>query len=263
MNIAKINDVDIAYEIAGSGDPLVLVNGGFLEHTQWMLVVPLLAESFRVVTFDLPGHGQSTGNVEDPVAVLEDITMLVETLDVGPAHVHGQSGGGLIALQLAARRPDLLRSVSVHEPAVMGLLTGAGATAAQEIFAVTASKIRAGDTEGALSAFMEFVGGDWSLVPQPFQAAMCRNAASYGPSFGDLTHPIWHLDASAIARFPHPIQLTRGDQSPPWLQDLSDCVEKAIAGIEVTVIEDAGHMAMVDQPARYAAALTAFIERTR
>lgn len=261
MDRVTINGVEYAYEITGSGEPLVLFNGGFLDRRQWMLVAPTLASSFRVVTFDLPGHGESSGRIDDPVAQIVDLAALVEWLELGPVHVHGHSGGGLVALQLAARRPELVRSLSVHEPALMGVLSSSESAAAQEVFASTAAGISNGDVDAAMRGFFEFVGGDWSLLPPPMRAAIVHNAAAYGDWFGDLSHPIWHLDASAIGAFPRPILLTRGGRSTPWQQAASDAIEKAFPAFEVAVIEDAGHAAMFEQPVQYAHVLSSFIER--
>jgi pimeloyl-ACP methyl ester carboxylesterase len=260
MATAHVNGVDLHYESAGEGDPLVLVNGGFLDHTQWLLVVPAFAESFRVIAFDSRGHGQSTGVCKDSFEFVEDLAELIEALDAAPAHLVGHSGGGLFVLHLVSRRPELVRSVSVHEPAVMSLLTGAAATTAREVFSTTAGKLQQGDLEVGLSYFVASLGGDWSLMPSSFRDGMLRDAHNYaGDFFGDLSDPIWHIDASAISQLTQPMQLIRGDQSPPLLQDLNDAVEQAIPRIEVEVIEGAGHMAMVEQPARYAAAVTSFI----
>src|SRR5207245_4503844 len=123
------------------------------------------------VTFDWRGQGQSSGEiVSDPLQVVDDLAALIEHLDMVPAHMVGQSGGGAMVLHLAAHRPELFRSLSVHEPALMGLLAGTPhAEAALEVTAVTAAKLRAGDYEGAVKHFVQQIGGDWSLIPPPFQ----------------------------------------------------------------------------------------------
>jgi pimeloyl-ACP methyl ester carboxylesterase len=90
----------------------------------WRLVVPDLTRSFRVLTYDRRGHslserplGQGSRREDE-----EDLAALMEALDLTPAHVAGNSFGGSIALGLAARRPDLFRSLIVHEPPLMGLV---------------------------------------------------------------------------------------------------------------------------------------------
>ena len=126
MPFASINSVELYYEITGRGEPMVLVHGSWGDHHNWDPVVPLLSQSFQVVTFDRRGHSQSqpaTGQgsfAEDA----DDLAGLIEQLDFAPAHVVGNSGGAAIALRLAAERPELCRALAVHEPPLIGLLEG-------------------------------------------------------------------------------------------------------------------------------------------
>ena len=90
------------------------------------IVVPDLAEKFCVLSYDRRGRSRSERPVtqgsfdEDG----DDLAALLEALELVPAHVVTNSGGGNIALRLATRRPDLFRSLSCHEPALWGLLEG-------------------------------------------------------------------------------------------------------------------------------------------
>jgi pimeloyl-ACP methyl ester carboxylesterase len=59
MPFATVNSVALYYEITGSGEPMVLVHGSWGDHHNWDTVVPLLSNSFQVVTFDRRGHSQS------------------------------------------------------------------------------------------------------------------------------------------------------------------------------------------------------------
>jgi pimeloyl-ACP methyl ester carboxylesterase len=55
----RVNDVELFYDEAGDGDPLVLVHGSWGDHSNWQGVVPTLTQSFRVVTYDRRGHSRS------------------------------------------------------------------------------------------------------------------------------------------------------------------------------------------------------------
>ena len=98
---------------AGAGRPVILIHGLFVDHTSWDLVLPQLAEQFRVVAPDLPGFGAS----EKPPASRfpygidafgEAIADLYAGLELGPAAVVGHALGGAIALTLAAKHPELV-----------------------------------------------------------------------------------------------------------------------------------------------------------
>jgi len=96
----RVNGAKLFYELNGSGDPLVLVHGSWVDHKDWQLVVPHLARSFRVLTYDRRGHslserplGQGSRREDE-----EDLAALMEALDLAPAHVAANSFGGSIAV---------------------------------------------------------------------------------------------------------------------------------------------------------------------
>src|SRR5712675_530062 len=125
MTTARINGVRLFYEVSGNGEiPLVLVHGSWGSHHNWDMVVPKLAEAFRVLTYDRRGHSESErptgqGSVREDVA---DLGALIEHLGLGPAWVAGNSFGASITLRLASERPDLLRGIAAHEPPLFSLL---------------------------------------------------------------------------------------------------------------------------------------------
>lgn len=60
MSTSTVNGVQLYWELAGnSGEPLVLVHGSWVDHHNWDMVVPLLSQSFRVITYDRRGHSLS------------------------------------------------------------------------------------------------------------------------------------------------------------------------------------------------------------
>src|ERR687897_570784 len=122
MPISRVNGVQLCWAQTGHhGVPLVLVHGSWGDHHNWDGVVPALARTFRVLTYDRRGHSQSErvttqGSVEEDVA---DLAALMTSQHLTPAHVVGNSFGALIALKLAAKQPNLFASLTVHEPALI------------------------------------------------------------------------------------------------------------------------------------------------
>jgi pimeloyl-ACP methyl ester carboxylesterase len=117
----RANQVLLHYELSGAGPAVVCVHGALLDHHDWDVVAAQLADSFQVLGYDRRGHSESsgTGTFYDDVA---DLAALIEHLPLGPVHIVGNSLGGCIALRLAMARPELLRSVSTHEPPLLALL---------------------------------------------------------------------------------------------------------------------------------------------
>ena len=108
--------VRIRYVEAGKGAPVVLVHGftGDLERA-WVRtgILADLARDYRVIAFDLRGHGKS-GKPHDPAAyndVGEDAVRLLDHLGIARAHLVGYSLGGIIAARIVTRHPQRFASV--------------------------------------------------------------------------------------------------------------------------------------------------------
>ena len=126
MPVIQVNEVELHYEVQGSGPPLVLVHGSWDRHEVWAQAAEELAERYRVISYDRRGHSRSErppgarSRIEDE----DDLAALIEALAGEPAYVAANSFGGVISLALAARRPELIRALTVHEPPAIGVADG-------------------------------------------------------------------------------------------------------------------------------------------
>jgi pimeloyl-ACP methyl ester carboxylesterase len=123
MPRVSINDVALYYEITGTGPPLVLVHGFACGIRSWDPQVKALARRFRVITYDVRGHGVSDAPHEalrysQPISVA-DLGALLDRLRIKRAIVGGLSMGGNIALNFALAHPERVRALIVAD-------TGAG-----------------------------------------------------------------------------------------------------------------------------------------
>ena len=130
---ADANGIKTNYLEAGKGDPVVLIHGsgpGVTSYANWRLVLPALAENFRVVAPDMVGFGFSErpANIEYGVQTWADqVVGLMDTLELPTAHMVGNSFGGAIALRIATQHPDrvgklvLMGSMGVPFPITEGL----------------------------------------------------------------------------------------------------------------------------------------------
>ena len=112
---AKINGLNLYYEIHGSGQPLILLHGGFGVVGMFEQGLPLLAEHGQVIGVELQGHGH-TADIDRPLSfehMADDVAALVKHLGLGRADVLGYSVGGGVALQTAIQHPDLVRKLVV------------------------------------------------------------------------------------------------------------------------------------------------------
>ncbi|MFH8410665.1 alpha/beta fold hydrolase [Streptomyces sp. NPDC018019] len=105
---ARINGLNLYYEVHGTGQPLVLLHGGLLTiDLTFGGILPALAATRQVVALELQGHGH-TGDIDREPALrylADDVVGLLDHLGIGRADLFGFSLGGLTALQLAVTRP--------------------------------------------------------------------------------------------------------------------------------------------------------------
>ncbi len=115
MSKLHVRDIDLYYEIAGQGQPILFIHGLGSSSRDWEPQVAFFAKHYQVVTFDVRGHGQS-GKPPGPYSIplfATDTAELIKSLGIAPAHIIGISMGGMIAFQLAVSAPDLVRSLVI------------------------------------------------------------------------------------------------------------------------------------------------------
>jgi len=255
----RINGVQIAYEVAGEGEPLVLVHGSWGDRHNWDTVFDSLARSFRVVRYDRRGHSESErppgqGSFQEDA---DDLAALIEALQLGTAHVVGNSGGAAIALKASVKRPDLFRSLIVHEPPSFRILANVPELA--PVLEVIGGRIRkvvellsAGCIEEGAQTFVEEIafGPDaWPGLPEPLRRTFLFNA----PTWLDETRDPdgLDLDLGALARFDRPALVTEGETSPPFFPAVVRKVAAALPRATHATFPGAGHVPHLSHPAEY------------
>lgn len=116
---ARVNGLDLYYELHGSGQPLVVLPGAFWTIEAMGELVPQLAASRRIIAVELQGHGH-TADIERPLRyewLADDIAALIRHLGLAQADIFGYSLGGGVALQTALRHPEVVRKLALASTA--------------------------------------------------------------------------------------------------------------------------------------------------
>ena len=115
MSYADVNGISLYYEEHGSGQPLVLLHGGYGTGEMFGAILESLAAGRRVITVDLQGHGR-TADVDRPLrfeTMGDDIAALIGHLGLAQADVMGYSLGAATALRTAIQHPDAVRRLVI------------------------------------------------------------------------------------------------------------------------------------------------------
>lgn len=203
---AVATSTGLHHEIRGEGEPILLVHGAAEDADLLSPLAGAFAErGFAAISYDRRGTRRSTregwpeGGVEQHVA---DAAELLAQLAGRPARVLGLSSGGVLALELAVRRPDLVTQAIAWEPAAIGMLDGGDALHAQVMAPIEAHlAARPGDWPGAYDLLRAAMTRGTADLGDPREIAMRRNAEA---AVRD--------DASLITR--HRLDVTALDGAP-------------------------------------------------
>jgi len=259
--------VPIRYFAAGAGRPLVLVHGLGGAATNWTAMAPRLARSRRVLVPELPGHGGSAPlpalPTLDPFA---DVVLAVARAeDAVPAAVVGHSLGAVVALRLAACRPEAVSAVVV----AAGAGISSGARAAEAVLAVL-GLVQPGRVVAryrhrwASSPLLRTLAFGWWGLADPVGLP-----ADVAESF--LAGPAWHTDTFAAGRALVGTDLRRdlervrcpclclwgADDNWVPLQDGMEYARRLRAPLRV--VADCGHLLIGERPDACVAAVESFL----
>lgn len=257
-------EVELAYEDMGSGAPVVLVHGFTLDRRMWETQLPaLLGARYRVVRYDLRGHGESAAPAAgySSEAHAEDLAQLIEALELPPAHVVGLSLGGSIAAALAEEHPQHVRSITLLDA---NLPDVPFSDAFRSTLAGMYRSAQAGDVRGALndlwlpSRLFQPTSTDPAKLAQ-LQAMVERfSGASFFDSAPPRTGP---SIAERLGEIKAPALVLVGELDLPDFHGFAQTYAEAIGDAQLRTIAGAGHMVNMDAPEAVNEAILAFLKQ--
>lgn len=240
--------VNIYYEDHGTG-PAVLLSHGYSATTRmWTGQVEALKDRYRVITWDMRGHGQSD-SPDDPkayseAATVDDIAGILNHLGVDKAVIGGLSLGGYMSLAFNLAHPSMVRALMLFD-------TGPGYKnpVGREGWNVTAMK-RAETFE---AKGLDALGGSAEVRVSQHRSAQGLAHAARGMLAQFDSRIIESLEHIAV-----PTLVLVGEKDQPFL-GATDYMANKIPGCTKVMIPEAGHAANLDQPAAFNAAVEAFL----
>jgi pimeloyl-ACP methyl ester carboxylesterase len=103
----NVNGMQMYYEVSGSGDPLIVLHGAYMNIPSMGAIIPKLAQTHRVYAVELQGHGRTT-DIDRPITyqnLADDVAAFMNAVGLQKADVFGYSMGAIAGLQLAIRHP--------------------------------------------------------------------------------------------------------------------------------------------------------------
>jgi pimeloyl-ACP methyl ester carboxylesterase len=258
----------IAIESRGSGDPLVLIHGLATTRVIWRRALPALADGREVITVDVPGFGDSlpAGPGFELGAVADRIAAGLDRAGIaGPIDLVGHSMGGAVSLTLADRHPDAVRSLVLVAPA--GLRPMSPRTA--EAFGAAAERLI--PLRRAAAPALDFRWGrrlllatgtvDGALVT-PVDARAMVFASRGATRIREALAAVASSDLRPVLeRVPAPLGAVWGERDRIIPPTGVDTIRERRPEAPIETVPGAGHIAMMERPEAFAAALERVLDR--
>lgn len=250
LGSVRSDGCDLYYEDVGEGVPILLVHPAGATASTWGTASEELARLGRVIAYDRRGYARSGGEPARGMSThTVDAAAILEYLRTPPAVVVGTSAGAAIAVDLAVRRPDLVRAVIAHEFPwrFTRHLPSASQVAGLARIGWFALRGREGDAAEALlrSAYAYRDGGSaWDAFPEEWRRAGRENARA---ALADFRNSITSYPAEEdLATIDTPVVCSYGARSPDSMFRLVRSLASAIPTARTHRIEGAGHAAPFD-----------------
>ncbi len=229
---------------------MVLVHGFTANHGIWEHQIEALAKEFRVVAYDLRGHGNTDppDSGHDVTTLVRDLADLMDQLKIGTAHLAGVSLGGMVAQRFCLDNPAKVKTLTLMD-------TFAGKIS-DELQKTLFHHARIGKQEGMEALFEHLLehpalptGPTYQITLEELEEKrreFLKNDPSTLEKFVNMMNKIedWSDELGNIEK---PALLIVGDQDAPSLSHMRE-MHRKIQGSEFHVIADCGHACVAERP---------------
>ena len=265
MNIAKVNGVELEFEVVGSGEPLLLISPVLADGFLSLLSESALADHYQLIRYHKRGWIGST-HTPPPVSIADhaaDAAALLNHLGVPRAHIAGHSSGAAVAAQLALDHPETVHTLILLELALLSLPSG------EAFFQQAGPAFEAygnGDHESALAIFMSVVSGlDWATCRAVLEERLAGSVAQaikdadtfFGVELPALTQ--WAFGPEHAAAIHCPVLSVLGTQTQPLWVEVADFLRSHLPHVEDCTIDGVGHLLHIQRPEPIARAMAEFL----
>jgi pimeloyl-ACP methyl ester carboxylesterase len=242
------------YEASGAGEPIVLIHAFSVDRRMWEPQIAAFDGRFRVVRYDLRGHGRSAAPV-GPYTGYGDLKDVLDALGIQRAVLVGLSAGSEVAINFALTNPDRVSRLVLASPGLGGYrlppLPWADATfkaaaagdaqAAARLWAQTPiMALRKNET--ARDTVRSLVEDNWRLW-----------------TFGRTEQPLMPPAITRLAGINSPVLVVTGSEDLSYITDIAALIAKSVANGRHMVIPGAGHIVNLDAPSEFSEAMSVFV----
>jgi len=247
--IAEVNRTSLFYEIMGEGHPIILIHGGLLDSRMWDGQFNKFANNYRVIRYDIRGHGRSA-LPKGKYSHVKDLESLFKFLNIESAHIIGLSLGGTIAIDFALEHPEKVSSLILVSSTPMGFRIDN-----QELTKKTLAIYEAANNHRIHEAVEMWLNHPVfvtikSRLRRKVQQMLTENLKSWVLPKDNMT---WASPPAAerLSQIKTSTLIIVGGQDVPDIKAAAGLLENGIGIAIKMVIADAGHHINIEKPRQF------------
>ena len=284
VRTVDVGQVRLAYVEAGDGQPVVFVHGIPTDYRAWNDQIGFFSKKYHVFAYSRRLAQPNQNSLDYLSSTVEnnsaDLIGLIEQLGISPVHLVGHSYGGFASAYCASTHPELIRTLTLIEPAVSTMLLKNRKSAAEFLgllfahpsVALSAARFQRGSLDPSLKAFQQ---GDFDAalrfnldgimnrhgvfeqLPEPVRIMTKENERTVGELMAEV--PVFgREEASQIFA---PTLLIHGTESPTVLHAIVNRLRKAIPKSEIAIVSGAAHFPHFEKPQEFNDLVLGFLSR--
>jgi pimeloyl-ACP methyl ester carboxylesterase len=267
MDSAATNGVKVEYETRGVGKPVALVHLSLCADSFATLMDQPALAGYQLIRYHRRGYAGSS-QPAGAVAIADqaaDLAGLLDSLRLRRAHVVGHSYGGLMALQLALDRPDLVDSLALMESALRVRSGGPASQDLSKYMAAAMQSYRQGDRAGAVDRWLTavFAPGYRQLLDHLFPGSWEQAVQDADMFFGIEVPELqrWQFGTAEAARIDVPVLSMVGSESDAAFFEMEELLKGLLPQLETVRMPGLNHLLCMREPRPVAESLAQFFAR--
>lgn len=245
----------VYFEEHGAGDPILLLHAGLQDHQMWDAQVQELSKNFRVITIDLPFHGQTTG-ADTAILAKNVVSTVLDSLQVAKVNIGGLSMGGAVAMDFVVGYPERVNKAIFISAGLNGFeKTHPVDSVSMAWYTHFTNALQAKDTAKAALEFakawaegIDHRGNQLNksaakYVYQTTLATLKKHRMAGWPNLQD--NPTAYDE---ITKASMPVLLIHGDKDLPFIETVNMFMEKNLKNARRVRLKDVAHMLNMEKP---------------
>jgi abhydrolase domain-containing protein 6 len=266
LSSVSINGQVLSYlERPGTGETIVLIHGFGANKDNWIRFIRNIPADYRVIAFDMPGHGDNAKDAERTYSIdylSASLGQAVDALKLDRFHIAGNSMGGYISILYTARNPQRVISMLLLDNA--GLHPVSPQPSDLQIAVAKGLSPLTPTSEDEFSELMKYAFHKEPFIPWPITSVLAEKAIESNAFNKKMWIDLNTHDVDLLPLLPTlnlPVLVIWGDRDRILHVSTTDILKRLLPDSEIIIMKDCGHLPMLERPRETAGYYVTFLSK--